>query len=203
MRGSGTRPVLGLGQSRGRGSRGALPGPLGSGQGKNDRWGGKAEFRSHAGTRRVGGPELVTHCPRPPWNRRGLLPDGLAVWTEDGSGGGHGQSLGLRELTMDPRGSRWAWSDALWRGLSSSGDKAGRRQRGVCQAMPQVSADQEEAPPAPLWALGAHVLPEALRRCSLHCSPLMTQAAFRERPLLARCLSAKSHSIWLSISLTE
>ena len=29
----------------------------------------------------------------------------------------------------------------------------------------------------------------------------MTQAAFRERPLLARCLSAKSDSIWLSISL--
>ena len=56
-------------------------------------------------------------------------------------------------------------------------------------------------PPAPLRRLRAHVLPEALRPCSLRRSPWMTQAAFRERPLLARCLSAKSDCIWLSISL--
>lgn len=167
--------------------------------------GGVEKPNSEVTLARVGweDPSWSPHCPRPPWNRRGLLPDRLAVWTEDGSGGGHGQSLGLRELMMDPQGSRWAWSDALWRGPSSSGDKAGHRQRGICQAMPRVSAGREEALPAPLWGLGAPVLPEALRRCSLHCSPLMMQAAFRERPLLARCLSAKSDSIWLSISLTE
>ena len=71
MRESGKRPVLGLGQSRGGGSQGALPGPLGSGHGKNDRWGGKAEFRSYAGTRRVGGPELVTPLPSASMEQKG------------------------------------------------------------------------------------------------------------------------------------
>ena len=88
------------------------------------------------------------------------LPGAEGASFQTGRPCGCGQSLGLQELRMDPRGSRWAWSDALRRGPSSSGDKAGCRQRGVCwwtpagvsgQAARRVSASPEEAPLATLW----------------------------------------------------
>lgn len=71
MWGSGTRPELVSARGGGVGPGTPCPGPLGSGGGKSDRWGGKAEFRSHAGTHWVGGPVLVTPLPSPSLELKG------------------------------------------------------------------------------------------------------------------------------------